>query len=562
MATIALIETDDEITTGVGDVVTVSASVDTGARPIFYSPDTGRRLAADEDGLGVWTATWATTAPGDYAIRVEAPLAAPVIVLVTVTGDGPPAPDYYGTDLLDQAFDARDAAQIARTGAETARTAAETARTGAQTARTGAETARDAASLIALGNADAALAAAVANSASQAGAALDAEILAGVNTAVASAVALTIPRPAGPVLTDIVMNTLGAEPVTVTVAATSQVTGTAYLPTRVAPSGNVDPAADPVYRYGGTHLPMTADAGNPANFVRANGITGGAPQAARHLHTVRFGCDAAEFEWEGRYIGGPVEYRLVVDGREAAVGTASGGAQPFIKFAFSRGARARVIDLQIVDPGWKQIKVPTGFALTKARPFLGRLVIDGDSLTAGASGVSRHRMPPNRIGLGYGIEDVWNMAVGGTGWINNGGTNGLNFKDRLATYAASLTAHDILVIIGSQNDGSAATVTANIQAALAQVTQVRRVVLVGLYRPTNPTINAAVKAGAAAAGRPFIDASNYISGTGKLATPTGIGNSDRYIGGGGGTDAVHWTQAGADYAADRLAVDLAPYILE
>lgn len=101
MTTLTLV-TDDTLESGVGGVVFVGVTVDDSTRPVFKSAD-GTRLAATLDGLGVWTASWATSRTGSFPITVTAGDASPVMVAVTVEDDGPTPPgpgDYFIDETL------------------------------------------------------------------------------------------------------------------------------------------------------------------------------------------------------------------------------------------------------------------------------------------------------------------------------------------------------------------------------------------------------------------------------------------------------------------------------
>lgn len=322
--------------------------------------------------------------------------------------------------------------------------------------------------------------------------------------------------------------------------------GTNYTPARIGgvSNANVDIDNDPTFRYGGTSS-VQADAASPTYYVRAGGITGGSGQAARYWHTLRFCTDAPEFEFECRFVASTQKHRLYVDGKLSDYRTVTGSSAEFLKFTFA-SAKPRLIDLVIQDPSWHSVKVGTTYSVWKAPDFTRRFFIVGDSLTAGASGVDRIDTFSWELGRLLGCDETWNAGVGGTGWTSDGsGTT--RFGDRTATDLLSrIRENDIVVFKGSRNDVDSAAITTTAQSVLQTLSHCRNIFLVGTI--TNLAQNARVSAAAAATGRPFIDLSTAITGTGNTASPNGSGNADRYI----VNDNVHLSQAGHEYIGRRI----------
>jgi lysophospholipase L1-like esterase len=341
-----------------------------------------------------------------------------------------------------------------------------------------------------------------------------------------------------------------------TVTASSTTTIASGTTTAVKRIGNVatadaDLPGDPSFAIGGT-TGLGANPASPTNRVRSAFITGG---VARYTPNFRFMTDAPEFEYLGILPGGTFLHRLSVDGRQSIPATAltPGYNDVKVKFAFG-SAKTRMIDLAVEDPDFIGIRVASGYNIW--RPVQGyrrRLVIVGDSLSAGADGIERISMWPWDLGRLLACDDILNASIGGTGWVSDG-SGVANFGNRVATdILPILKSTDIVLFVGSRNDptGQAASVTSTVNTIVRSVAKAQQTYVAGTF--TALTIsNDAVKAGAAAAARPFIDASNWITGNGRTGAPNGSGNADRYIGGVSGTDAIHFAPAAIPYIARRF----------
>lgn len=340
--------------------------------------------------------------------------------------------------------------------------------------------------------------------------------------------------------------TTAGESVTFAQAAATSVTGTTYTFARLGgvSTANVDIDGDPVFRYGGT-TSVQADAASPTYYVRAGGITGGSGQAARYLYTLRFMTDAADIELELRFISSPRTHRLYVDGKLADYRSVTSAGGNFFKWTFG-SSKVRLIEIAQEDPSWHAVKVPSTYSIWKSPAPARRFFIIGDSIVAGASGVGRIDVSSTVLGRALGCEDVWNVGVGGTGWTNPGSGTTVYGDRAIVDVLPRVQVDDIVVFMGSRNDVDSATITSTAQSIVSQFSACRNVFMVGTI--TNLGQNARVQAAAANLGRPFIDLSGAITGTGTVAAPNGTGNADRYI----TSDGVHPSQAGHDYLGRRL----------
>lgn len=337
---------------------------------------------------------------------------------------------------------------------------------------------------------------------------------------------------------------------TSTTIASGTTTGVKRLGNVTGADGDL--ALDPTFAIGGTPG-MPANAASPNNRVRAALITGST--SIRYVPTFRFMCDAAEFEVSAVFPGSTFEYRMAVDGRASLGATAltPGAGSGFVKFAFG-SAKTRMIDLTILDPDFLGVRVATGYNLWRPpQGFRRRLVVVGDSLAFGADGVQPTSMWCWDLARMISCDDVWLSAIGGTGWTTDGagGANVGRFRGRIQTdLLPRLTADDVMLVVGSRNDADSVAITTEATTILGQLSAVRQLYAVGTF--TNLAQNARVQAAASAVARPFLDASAWITGTGRTGAPAGNGNADRYIGGNSGTDPVHFAPAAVPYIAKRL----------
>jgi lysophospholipase L1-like esterase len=236
-----------------------------------------------------------------------------------------------------------------------------------------------------------------------------------------------------------------------------------------------------------------------------------------------------------------------------------------------------------------------------------KAAIIADSLGGGAGSVRRKATVPEIACSQLGIDYVWNISAGGTGFINGGG-DGLPFQSRIDADLIK-TDPDLIILFGGYNDRSytLAAIQAAAETAIAKILADHpkaALFVVGSWTPGTPdsaivTANNAVKAAAATYDVPFVDlldptgasvtAANYdaaltyrtgepvlqggvlyiaqatstaiafnianwraasvIFGTGKSGTPAGNGNADVAT----SSDAVHPTIPGAKLVGTLIA---------
>ena len=173
-----------------------------------------------------------------------------------------------------------------------------------------------------------------------------------------------------------------------------------------------------------------------------------------------------------------------------------------------------------------------------------------------------------------GLSDKYEGShVGGTGWDKDNTStspNGLRWSDSRRIADIIARSPDALVIIGSQNDtasdsGLTAAVTATLDALLASNPELL-IVGIGPVAASTTATSLAILAGFMAASDQsrvrYIDnvAQGWISGTGSIIAPTGIGTRDLVL----ASDSAHLVNAGqrlfATLAAPAIAAALVDMI--
>ena len=198
-----------------------------------------------------------------------------------------------------------------------------------------------------------------------------------------------------------------------------------------------------------------------------------------------------------------------------------------------------------------------------------RIVINGDSLTQGG-GVTPHQGQdwPSQFAYHIGCRDIYNCAVGGTGFISNNGGAATTFAQRLPDVIN--WQPDVHIIAGNHND-SGYTNSAQQAAIVSYLQQFRAgcpnawILCFGPWAeqsgPSAAMIAAEANMQAAVATfndplcffLPAIgDSPTWVTGTGSTKSPTGTGNSD-VMTDGSTQQGIHPTQRGIDYLALRYA---------
>jgi hypothetical protein len=288
--------------------------------------------------------------------------------------------------------------------------------------------------------------------------------------------------------------------------------GTLVRELRTSSGGPVDMAGDTHFLYDGAPS-FEAQANNPTLFVKPGLIPGGESQYAFYQSRISFITSARVVAYKVRLSGTTANFRVSVGrkwvSREVTRLTGlSAGAWAYVVLTFP-SARAREISVEDAgDFAFGGVIVPDGYTVTRPAALDFKLAVQGDSYTGGAGsppdGASRLETWANfyakalesYLGLRVGFI---NFGVGGTGYVANGG----KFSAREA--AINAYAPNLLVILGSRNDGNSTAIQAAVASHLAAFTSIPEVFVSGPSTAGYEANNTQVKAATAAAGRTFLD---------------------------------------------------------
>ena len=352
-------------------------------------------------------------------------------------------------------------------------------------------------------------------------------------------------------------------------------TPTADIPTLsvAGPGGSSGIASPVVYTFDTTAVRRVGCVGVTVNALstdyiqnQVNGETGSGAQAWA-VETVTDSPDVAiPFRCA---VTGASLFWVWVDGRPIsrspykATTNTSANSKSYFRMVFPDTKR-RTIRVYMGGADFGGLQVATGktaTATTAAEPY--RLAVVGDSWTANAGTATWPNTFSAVLGRMLGAE-TFLCGRGGTGYVAT--STPFGHTTRLANLT---TANPSLIIVeGSINDnasyatvGAAATAYYN---SVATNLPSAKLIVVGpqpvpadYATSTNLLANRdAVKAAALAAPNVlgFIDPIEgaWLSGTGKINTPTGSGNRDYYV----HTDQLHLTRSGGHYWASRTVREL------
>ena len=263
-------------------------------------------------------------------------------------------------------------------------------------------------------------------------------------------------------------------------------------------------------------------------------------------------------------------YRFVVDSRYVSlknINIDKGGGQ-FIQLDFTNegGSKPRFIQVEgATASGFLGVAVPASYKVW--RPVTSsRLLFVGDSYTLGAAIPNEADGYARVAGDFLGVYDTWMSGVGGTGYTSIGGS-GLNFSQRITDWTTKNP--DVVVFGGGLNDADDDA----LQPAVLSLLQTTRaalpsaiIMVLGVFpASTGPDIRILNKERKiAAAVKQFADSNTrfipistdpmgaWVTGTGHVGLPTGVGNSDIVT----GADGTHPSVYGYLYYGQRVATGL------
>ncbi|SCX06087.1 Ig-like domain-containing protein [Mycolicibacterium fluoranthenivorans] len=284
-----------------------------------------------------------------------------------------------------------------------------------------------------------------------------------------------------------------ADSPTITVATSSQITGTV-----VTPTASYD--YDPIFRYDGCHAVTVDGAGAYASTY---------PE----LLVPETVTDAQDLEY--RFVAattgtGTLGIRVIVDGKLTSLAMprfdAVAGNAYYVRLHF--GA-TKVKNVRVAANGSSRFVSLEATTYSVLQRPLGtprsRFAVIGDSLQMGSPtfhylGWESHSFFQSIL---MGCDSYINLGIGGTGWSDV--APGSDFGARIVT-ALACSPH-ILAFFGSRNDNSRYTqVLAAAMAGLAQVESVPVVLVCGPQQGTSFTVlNDLVRQSTIASGRTWID---------------------------------------------------------
>lgn len=270
----------------------------------------------------------------------------------------------------------------------------------------------------------------------------------------------------------------------------------------------LDQENDPTFRYGGA--PKAVRQGTTADIVVADRID---PDLATVfvLRPRVIVAGAADVEFCLRPSATSVKLRLVVDGKWLPITTLDGltaHTDHYVRFQFPT-ARAREIELQIPYSNIAFGGAATSSSGTLIRPRAKKgpkVAFLGDSFTGGAGAVTSIETHAGYAARLLGAGDWRNYGIGGSGYVTS-----QVFADRVESIVA--WKPDIVVILGSRNDGSAYSATVR-AAAVSVIDALQDVPLVVVSGPSQAGLEGmrdTVRDAAIIAGRPFVDTLGVIT---------------------------------------------------
>ena len=312
----------------------------------------------------------------------------------------------------------------------------------------------------------------------------------------------------------------------------------------------------------------TSGFGTPFSYkptCRATGASGTTQGAYKILFECAYSDVAFKFYWPTG-----TTYRIRVDDQYAttdATGPGVSGATRWLRIAFADAKPRRVV---IETTAYRiGFNLPsTAGSIIPLAPYGPMVAYFGDSLIDGSSGnQDKYTGWHNTADAMLGWENEWELAIGGSGYLQTTGGYANAAADALAAYLAVETRKpDVVIAAWGHNDLS--YTTAQVAAAAAAVFRSMRAAWpdaiiicsgplfaggsagVSSYSAYETAIFAAVSGivdytipQCTGTGRPF------FTGSGNTGATTGTGNGDLWV----YTDATHFNQLGHDAFARFMA---------
>lgn len=326
------------------------------------------------------------------------------------------------------------------------------------------------------------------------------------------------------------------------------------------------------FTYLGATYANVGTVGSYTNCYRQTGLTiANAAGQIGNLLRFEFETDADQLEILVRSEDSThAKYRLWVDGQlvtaseSTVIGSSTSWRRIKVVFASATNRRITFEGQELTFGGI--FALPTRTTWPTSRDIGPKVIVVGDSY--GTSFDTDVKWVWDSYAVVAGRLLNWNVNpsfVSGTGYLQDGfGTGEANYGARFATDVTALSP-DIVVFTGGLNDNGYSpltlvqtAITSLFSAAKAALPATRFLVL-SPFRPTDTyytslnTIAGYLYAQALANGFTFVGQPiEYIQGTGTVAAPTGVGNSDFYT----LADTYHLNPAGYEFLGRRLAAEI------
>lgn len=286
-------------------------------------------------------------------------------------------------------------------------------------------------------------------------------------------------------------------------------------------------------------------------------------------YAVEFMTDAPVLEiktW-----GTASKYQLFVDGTAQSATLVSGppgdGNAYLIKVDFGGVRLARRVTLR-TDSNFKfgGIYVGPNDTVWASSSVKGaRVIVAGDSFTDGTAADNTFQGYAHVCGDALGW-DVWSTGCAGAGYVNPATQGDLTLRQRIANDVYQWNPNVLVIALGIDDNNNPYTPTEVATELAILYPQIKtnlpntRVIVVGPWNPRTfggapgsgsnlDQIRLAIQSAASSAGFTFIDPFTWFTGTGRVGSTSGTGNSDLYV----SADGTHPTTTGHDYLGHRLA---------
>ncbi len=263
-------------------------------------------------------------------------------------------------------------------------------------------------------------------------------------------------------------------------------------------------------------------------------------------------------------------YRLWVDGQPTQVAprTDLDGTSKSMRLIVDFGAAGdRIIEVELdqaVEFGG--VTREPNYDVWRAHAPGPRILAHGDSFVDGTGADAMMQNCFAQATRRLGIGDAWAQGEGGLGYLAPGNSSGLNATAKLEDEVIAHNPDWVVVALGINDQGASASALQAAAAAyfdqLLTGLPFAGVTVIGPWRA--PGLNPISGVGAAIANAVGSHASavaakrlmhfdtfaeNWQQIAGRVGAPSGIGNSNVYI----GADNIHPNQAGHDYLSGRIA---------